>query len=633
MIVADSANQVPVATDTSVIEDVYPLSSLQQGMLFHSLYNPEAGVDFEQIIITLSEEVDIPCMQRAWLKVIERHQVLRAGFCWDEIVPLQEIYSAVEPVWRLYDWSEHDKLDRLIRLENFLCEDRRNGFDMRRPPLLRFALMRMDVTEYRLVWSFHHAFLDGRAFVIVLKEVFAFYKALQEGVRLVLNSPRPYHDYITWLGKQDFSEAEAYWRLTLAGLDNNTSVKEVFSSGTDVESGAYAVQEIRLTASLTTAIRQLAASHEITPNTILQGAWAILLGRYTGKKDVVFGVTRACRKSAMGGADDVINLFINTLPLRVALPTALPVLPWLVGLRAQNIGVRPHEHTPLVSIQQWCQTDSKAQLFDSILVFENFLLDSVLREQGGDWQNRTFELRGKTNFPITVGVNLDTELLIKISYYQKWFSDRAIARMLGHLKMLVEAIVADPERQISSLPLLTAVEDRDILHVFNDTDADFLESPAVHHLFEQAADRTPDAIALVFEEQQLTYQQLNSRANQLAHYLQHRGAGPDVLVGLCVERSLEMIVGMLGILKAGSAYVPLDPTLPKERLAWMLGDAATHLIVTGQEWADFSESPARTICIDLRATEIALECDKNPEIRVTSDHLAYVIYTSGSTGR
>ena len=629
---AESETCVQDSIEMESIEDSYPLSSLQHGMLFHSLYNPSAGVDFEQMIITLLHDVNISCIQQAWLNVIRRHTVLRTGFRWDGLEPRQEVFSDVEPAWQVFDWRELDRPDREARLEQFLCDDRRAGFDMRRPPLLRFALFRIDESEYRLVWSFHHAILDGRAFVIVLKEVFAFYQSLSNGNHLHLAPPRQFRDYISWLERVELSAAEKYWSKTLAGVETTTPLSAVFSTGLAAETYALSSQEMRLSATTTAAIQELATRYDITPNTIIQGAWAVLLSRYTGNSDVVFGVTRACRKSAMGGADDVVGLFINTLPLRVKIPESGKVMPWLADIRADNIDVRPYEHTPLVAIRQWCQSESNTPLFDSILVFENFLLDTALREPGGDWERRRFELRGKTNYPLTVGAYLDTELLIRITHYTRWFSNIVIARMLGHLRTVIEAIVADPMQNISRLPLLTKVEEQEILLDYNDSSSDLSQIDAVHHLFEEAACISPNAIALVFEDQQLTYHQVNSRANQLAHYLRARGVGPDVLVGLCIERSAAMVVGMLGILKAGGAYVPLDTDLPKDRLGWMIEDCSAHLLLTEKRWADTGDRPDRVICLDTDASAIDQESDENLESGVCSHHLVYAIYTSGSTG-
>jgi len=330
----------------------------------------------------------------------------------------------------------------------------------------------------------------------------------------------------------------------------------------------------------------------------------------------------------------MVGLFLNTLPVRVHVFPEQPFLVWLKGLQAQDIAVREHEHTPLVNIQGWSDVPQGVPLFDSILIFENSLLDFDWLTQGGSWTKREARLLEQTNFPLTLVAYSGPELGLKISYERRRFNTDTITRMIGHIQSVLEAIVVDPEQPLAALPLLTDAERHQLLVGWNDSATDYPKDSCVHKLFEAQVDRTPDAVAVVFEEEQVTYGELNRKANQVAHHLRTLGVGPDVLVGICMERSLEMIVGLLGILKAGGAYVPLDPMYPRERLAFMLVDARVSVLLTQERLLDvLPEHGAAVVCLDTSWEAIAREHKENLQSIAAGENLAYTIYTSGSTGK
>ncbi len=618
------------------IEDSYPLSPIQEGMLFHSLYAPQSGVDVEQIICALHEDLNISALKRSWQRVVERHQVLRTSFCWSGVnEPIQEVHRHVTLPWFEQDWRGESAAQQEKRLEAYLQADRRRGFELTEAPLMRLALFRVESADYQLIWTFHHALLDGRSFPLVLKELFAFYEAFCRAQELQLELPHPYRDYIDWLKKQDFIKAQRFWRQTLKGFSAPTPLvfDRAYPSKSDQSQG-YGKQEIRLPETLTKALQSMAQQHQLTLNTLVQGAWALLLSRYSGDQDVVFGATRACRRSALKSADSMVGLFINTLPVRVGVSAERLLLPWLKDLRAAWLAIRDYEHTPLVKVQGWSDIPSGKPLFESILVFENYLLNSTLRSLGKSWENREFRLLEQTNYPLAVGAYVESELLLQIAYAQCRFNDTTIARMLGHLRTLLKSMVANPEQRLSDLPLLSEAERHQLMVEWNDTKANYPKDACIHHLFEAQVERNPDVVAVVFDTQQLTYRELNRRANQLAHHLRQLGVGPDVLVGICVERSLEMVVGLLGILKAGGAYLPLDPEYPKSRLAFMLHDTQAPILLTQSRLYEcLPQSVAKVVCLDTDWKQISLLCDRNPVKLAKPTHLAYVIYTSGSTGQ
>ena len=619
-----------------MVEDSYQLSPMQQGMLFHSLYAPQSGVDIEQMICDLHENLDVPSFEDAWQQVVERHTILRTSLSWEGLdKPLQKVHRHIKLPVEQQDWRDLSTEQQESRLEKFLQSDRQRGFNLAKAPLMRLSLFRLAEGDYQLIWTFHHSLLDGRSFPLVLKEVFAFYEAKRQGQNLWLEQPRPYRDYIKWLQQQNLSQAEAFWRQILKGFTAPTPlVVAPPSRGVPSLTEAHGREKIQLSEAATTALSSFAQEHDLTLNTLVQGAWSLLLSRYSGEEDVVFGATRAGRRSTLEGADSMIGNFINTLPVRVGVSPEMSVLPWLKQLRAEQIAVRKYERTPLLAIQGWSDVPQGTPLFESILVFENYLLNSILRAQGGGWEKREFRYMGQTNYPLTVIAYSGTGLILEISYDRHHFNNRTITRMLGHFKSLLEGMVADPKQRLSELPLLTDRERNQLLIDWNQTAADYPREKCVHQLFEEQVKRTPDAVAVVYEEKQLTYSELDRKANQLARYLQKLGVGPAVLVGICVERSLEMVVGLLGILKAGGAYVPLDPVYPPERLSFLLEDSRAPVLLTQERFREsLPVHEAQVVCLDADWEKVAREGIENLTGRATAEDLAYVIYTSGSTGR
>ena len=618
------------------IESIYPLSPMQQGMLFHTLYAPDSGVYFEHLSCTLYANLNATAFKQAWQRVVERHPVLRTLFVWEHRKkPLQVVRKSVNLPWVQHDWQRLSLIEQQERLEAFLKADRGQGFELDQAPLMRCALIQMAKDTYQFVWSFHHLLMDGWCLSIILKEVFAFYEAFKQTDNLYLDAPRPYRDYITWLQQQDLSQAETFWRQALQGFTAPTPlvVDRVVGSRPN-QRETYDEQHLQLSAAVTDALQSLARHHHLTLNTLVQGAWALLLSRYSGEEDVVFGATVSGRPHALSGVESMVGLFINTLPVRVQVSGEAFLLPWLQHIQAQQVEREQYSYTPLVEIQGWSNVPRGMVLFESLVVFENYPVDASLQKLSDSLKIGNLRFFERTNYPITVVAALDPELSLQISYEASRFEATTITRMLGHFQTLLTAIVANPQQHLKELPLLTEAERHQLLVEWNDTFADYPQNKCIHHLFEAQVERTPDAVAVVFEDKQLTYCELNRRANQLAHHLQALGIEPEVLVGLCVERSLEMVVGLLGILKAGGAYVPLDPAYPQERLAFMLSDSQVSVLLTQEKLvAGLPEQKARVVCLDRDWGVIAQKSEENPVSGVKPENLAYVIYTSGSTGK
>ena len=617
-------------------EPTYQLSPTQQGMLFHSLSAQQSGVDIEQIACALPEELNISAFQQAWERVAARHSALRASFHWEGLDdPRQYVHPHIRLTIEQQDWRDASAHEQQRRLKSYLHADRKCGFDLATAPLIRLALFRVSETAYQCVWTFPHILIDGRSHLIVLQDVFACYEALCQGRDWHREPPSPYENYLEWLEQQNPSQGETFWRQLLKGFTAPTPLSLAQSPGHPLNSEEeHGEQELRLSEEATSGLQSLARHHQLTLNTMVQGAWALLLSRTSGEEDVVFGAIRACRRSTVEGAESIVGMFINTLPVRVHVSPEKRLLPWLHELRAQSVAVREYEHVPLVQVQSWSDVPRGRSLFDSILVFDNYLLNSALQAQGSNWEQREFRLYEKTNYPLAVYGYVEPALLLKIVYDRRRFEDATMARMLGHLQTLLKGMAANPEQRLVDVPLLTEAERHQLLVEWNDTRVDYSKDTCIHHQFEAQATRIPDAVAVVFKDQRLTYWELNRRSNQLAHHLRKLGIGPDRLVGIYMERSLEMMVGLLGVLKSGGAYVPLDPMYPKERLAFLIEDSQVSVLLTQQQLiGGLPAHKAQVVCLGTDWKTIAEEPPETPTNGVTADNLAYVMYTSGSTGR
>jgi amino acid adenylation domain-containing protein len=614
------------------VESFYPLSPMQQGMIFHSLLAPESGMYVEQVSCRLRGCLDIPAFERAWQRVIERHSILRTGFAGEELKePVQVVHKRVTLPLEQQDWRGLTAAEQAARLDSFLQAGRARGFKLAEPPLMRLALIRVADDACDFVWCYHHALLDGWSVPLLMREVFAFYDAFRRGQDLRLAPPRPYRDYIAWLKKQDAARAEAFWRRTLAGFTAPTPLTVDRASTGD---GGCAEQEIRLPLEATSALQSFARKHQLTMNTLVQGAWALLLSRYSGEESVVFGATVSGRPAELPGAETMIGLFINTLPVRVHAPPEAPLTAWLKELQAQQFEMRQYEYSSLVQIQGWSDVPRNQPLFESILVFENYPISEALSEHTEGLEILNLRSAEQTNFPLALVAGVSGELMLKILYDKSRFEAGAIRRMIGHLQTLLDGMAANLDGQPGSLgdvPLLTAAERHQLLIEWNDTAAEFPADRCAHQLFESQVERTPEAVAIVCNGQRLTYAELNRNANQLAHHLQTLGVKPETLVGICLERSAEMIVAALGVLKAGGAYVPLDPAYPLERLAFMLEDSGASILITQQRLLErLPPNHAQKVFLD---EPVSHTNGGNPVSNVSPENLAYVIYTSGSTGQ
>jgi amino acid adenylation domain-containing protein/non-ribosomal peptide synthase protein (TIGR01720 family) len=613
------------------IEDTYPLTPTQQGILFHSLSEPDSGVYITQLVCELRGGLDEEALQAAWQTVVRRHQSLRADFAWDVCAePIQVVRREVEVKLRREDWRPFSRERQEEFLEEYLRRDRERGFDFKRAPLLRLALFRRSDEEYVFVFSNHHLLIDGWSLSIILQEVFAIYDASRAPSDLLreprLKESRSFRDYVAWLDQQDQAAAENFWRETLKGFTEPTPLGIDNVNVLDEEQG-YNEESLHLSETSTESLQAFARQNQLTLSTLLYGAWSILLSRYSGERDVVFGVTSSGRPPDLSGSGAMVGLFINTLPLRVNVPSGQLLIPWLKELQERLVELRQYEYSSLVQVQECSEAPRGRALFESIFVFENYPVDSSL---AGRREITCFRSIEQTNYPLTITAVPGAELALHADYKTDRFNAVSVYRMLRHLETLLEGMIARPQQQVSELPLLSAAERDLALREWNETHTDF-PSLTLQALFERQAEATPDAVALIFEGERLSYRELNHRANTLAHYLCGLGVTRGARVGICLERGMDMIICLLGILKAGAAYLTLDPEYPKERLAYMLVDAQPEMVLTTRPLLErlLEHGTRMVVYPQITQTESVPSVES---VETSGEDLAYVIYTSGSTG-
>jgi amino acid adenylation domain-containing protein len=623
------------SSELANLEDLYQLSPMQQGMLFHTIYAPESGAYFEQSVFTIKGELDVEMFEQAWQRAVERHSVLRSSFLWEELEkPQQVVHRSVTVPFEKQDWSNLSAGEQERRLNAYVAEDRARGFDLATAPLIRLALFRLSGGIHRFVFSRHHLLLDRWSRGLLLKEVSAFYDALAKGEELKLAPLRPYGDYIAWLHAQDNNAAEHYWRTTLAGFTAPTTLAVDKKGSEGVAKDAdYGDERVQLSEESTERLRAFAREQKLTLNVLAQGAWALLMGRYSGEDDIVFGVTVAGRPAALAGVESMVGLFINTLPLRVRIPPDASLISWLKQLQEQQATLQQYEYSSLVDIHGWSDVPRGTPLFETIFVFENLPVDSAYKSANGSLEIVSDRgLGSTTGYPLTVLVSPGSKVTIQFVYDRARFDVEAIHRMLVHFQTLLENLPLNASQPLPHLRMLTRDEHKQIVHDWNDTRTTAPQRSFIDR-FEDQVDQTPETTAVVFGDRQLSYGELNTRANQLAHYLRRYAIGPDQRVGILLDRSLEMAIAVLGVLKAGAAYVPLDPAYPSERLNFMLSDSECAVLLTNTRVAASSpNNNVTTLRLDSEWPQVASESENNQRSRIEPENLAYVIYTSGSTG-
>ncbi|HEX6717995.1 MAG TPA: amino acid adenylation domain-containing protein, partial [Pyrinomonadaceae bacterium] len=617
--------------------DIIPLSLAQQRLWFLDQLDPNSSVYNVLNIISPQIRLHLPTLQLTLNEIIRRHEILRTSFAVTDGQPRQVIAPTLTPPLLVVDLQNMPQSQREAESLRLAASNLQRPFDLTRAPLLRVTLLQLDEREQLLLLTMHHIITDGWSIDVFRKELRLLYQAFSLGQPSPLPPlPIQYADFAIWqrqwLQKEELDILLAYWEKQLHGIPNLLELP-TDRARPAVQTLRGATQTATFSLRLSDALKTLSRQEKVSLFMTLLAAFKILLYRYTGQADILVGTPVASR--SRHEIEPLIGFFVNTLVLRTDL-SGNPSFRELLGrVREVTLGAYANQDLPfeqLVNALQLRRDLSRTPLFQVMFEFQD------VRTDNDDWallSLNSLKVDGRTaKFDLTLKM-LETEggLLGTVEYNADLFESLTISRMLGHLRMLLKGIVADPGQPVSELLLLTADEQHQLLHQWNDTKTAYPRNVCIHQLFEAQVDRTSDAVAVVCGDQCLTYKALNEQANRLACYLRAQGVRPGMLVGICVERSLEMMVGVLGILKAGAAYLPLDPAYPKERLAFMLADSQAPMLLTQERLVDRLPQQVRVICLDRDCEAISRENSHNITTEVTERHLAYVIYTSGSTGK
>ncbi len=614
------------------VEDIYELLPMQHGMLFDSVTAGDGGMYLIQLEYLLHGDLRVRALEQAWRDVVARHAVLRTSFHWEGLQkPMQVVHRSADLPLVEEDWSSLAEAERERRAAELLAEDRRRGVDFEAPPLLRLVLVREGPEDYRLLWSFHHILMEGWSASLVLDDVLARYRALTgAGGKGELAAVRPYRDYVAWFQDQDPKRAEAYWRAELAGFESPTHLG-IDLQLTDLHAPVteHAQERIELSEEATAALQSFAKRHGLTLNTVVQGAWAVVLARYAGEEDVVFGAMVSGRSVPLEGVESMVGLFVNLLPSRARVAPGERLVPWLKELQARQARQREFEYCPLVEVKSWSEVQAGLPLFESFLVFENWSGDLTASEWSPGLAVRDVRgHHGTPGLPLMATIVPAPRLEVRLDYDVNRFEADAIARLGANLAVLLGAMVEDPERRLGDLPVLAAAEAA-LLDGFNETAA-AVGDGFVHQRVAARAAEKPDGVAVRCGASALTYGELDARARRLAGALRRLGAAPGTRVAVCVECSADMVAVLLATMKTGAAYVPLDPAYPRARIGYILADAGAAVLVTERALAgELPEHGARVLLLD----DDAGADDGTPDAELAGGDLAYVIYTSGSTGK
>ena len=447
------------------IEDVYPLTPVQEGMLFHTLVDPESGNYLEQFLCRVRGDLDLPALRESWQRLVARHPALRSTIHWTELdQPYQVVHRRAEHPVDYQDWRELTTSEQEERLNDYLALDRRRAFVADRPPLSRLALLRVGEDVHHLVWSIHHVVIDGWCLSLLLHEILDIYEAIRRGCEPRPRPSRPFRDYVAWLQHRDEKRAESYWRRALSGVTVATPLGLDGLAPYGRGSGEVALErQVRLPAAVTTALQALARSRQLTLSTLIQGAWSLLLSRYSGVSDVLFGVTVSGRPPELPGVESMVGMFINVLPLRVEVTEESYLIPWLRKLQADLVELRRFETIPLSRIRTWSDIPAGMPLFESIVTVQNLPFVTSLQQCADRLGIDSARYLERTHYPLALTVLPGSELEIKIGFDACRFEPCTIDRTLGHLRTILEAMAADPERRIIDLPWMMVSEQEELI--------------------------------------------------------------------------------------------------------------------------------------------------------------------------
>ena len=624
------------STHADNIEDIYPLSPMQEGMAFHSRFASATGAYIIQLSCEMSGRFEPNTFIKAWDQVLARHPSLRVFiFEGGDTADHQIVMRQVGLEWTTQDWVLHSTAQQQDAWQELVLHDRYLDYSLETAPLMRCYLIKLSATHWKFLWSHHHILTDGWCLPILMKEVLHFYHNPEDSS---LRPPTPYRDYIAWLKQQDLEVAKTYWLNYLSDFSAPTflGIEKSLQQQTLASGSQFAELSLLLSEELSRTLTDIAKRHRLTLSNILQSTWATLLHIYSQSNDIVFGATVSGRPPELDGVEGMVGLFINTLPVRAKLQPNQTIVQFMTILLHDQMDSDLYAYTPLVTIQACSELPPRTPLFNSILVFENYPLDDSIDAQAQALSFNSLQLHEQTNLPLTITASGGDRVPVKISYDQTIFDEKAVSQLLESLHRLLAFAGSNPEASISHWHAsVTSAHDQQRLKTAMRASQRQLPELALTlpELFERQVQQAPDKIAITLGHDSLSYGALNRAANQFARQLQSIGVKPGDLVGVCLERSPSLIVALLGIQTLAAAYVPIDPEYPSERVSYMISDSrASVLIVDPQDKRHTGALSQTCQLLPLELERLKSYSSHNLANLQSPFYPTYVIYTSGSTG-
>ncbi|MBF6061284.1 amino acid adenylation domain-containing protein [Nocardia terpenica] len=605
---------------TSNIQDALPLTPLQEGVLFHAEYGTGVDVYTTQVVVSIDGDLDAGALRRAAAELLTRHPNLKAAFVYEDLDrPVQLIPHEVDMPWEEVDLRPVPDGRRAAELDRLVTAERRTPFDLAEPPLLRFTLARLGDRDHRLILTCHHILLDGWSMPILLRELLSRYDS-----DATAPSPTPFRDYLVWLSQRDTEAARQAWREHLAGIDEPTLIAP--GADADVRQPPRSLT-VCLPEATTAGLIAVARENRLTVHTLVQTAWALVLGGSRGAGEVLFGSTVSGRPAELPGVESMIGLFINTVPVRATISPTASLLDTARALWSAQEGMRERDHLGLARIQR---ETGLGELFDTVVITENYPVDptALAAEVNG---LRITDVTGwdATHYPVTLTATLGAELSLRLSFRPDLLTAEAAEALLARVRRGLTLLAEAPETTVAAADTLAAADRGLVLEDWVDTGVALPGDP-VPELFAQWVAMAPESTAVVSAEESLTYAELDRRSAALARRLRAAGVGADDAVALLVPRSADLVVAMLATLRAGAAYLPIDLSGPSERTAHILAAAAPAAAIVTGSTAELAAAHAVTTAVPVQVTGQPAEfTDARPEPAAA----AYIVYTSGSTGR
>lgn len=616
--------------DRSQIDDIFPLTPMQEGLLFQSVFDQASSAYFLQMTLRWKGELSLDLFKHSWRELLQRHPVLRSAFVYEGVKrPLMVALKQREPKVTWVDVRHLPVVEQTQAIADYQVADKANGFDFQKDVLIRIAIFRLAEDDYRLVWSYHHILLDGWSFGILQYEFVLIYKALLAKKTPQLPAVAAYRQYIHWLEKQQKNQAIRYWQTYLAQYEQVASLPQLMAPTAQFIEGQ---QTLVFDVVTTERLNALASHCGATLNNLVRALWGIILGRYSGLRDVVFGAIVSGRPSDVLGIEEMVGLFINAIPIRLRLDAGVSFTQFVQTVQQESLAGESYHFLPLAEIQTL--NSLGRDLFNHLLIFENYPMGAI----EADDEVEPFIIEGeemydRTHYDLDITIAPGRELVVQFSYNAAIYADDQIKRMSRHWETAVSSVLAAPECPIDAIEILPVEERHQLLAAFNDSKRTYPTDVTVYDLFVAQVANKGDAPAVTMGNRSLSYLELEEAVEQLAAYLAAQGMPANALLAVCVERSIDMVVAVLAIWRIGCAYVPIDPEYPVERVKFMLDDAAPQMVLTHKKWhlSLFGDvDPKKVVCLE----SLEQRQEKNvPLYHQVSDAVAYMIYTSGSTGR